>query len=108
MNDNNSPTKIGGKGVLTQVDETAICKERIIIDFSIKNDNTTNIQWLIGGVIQDSSKEFFLCLVKNRPDIIKVVLEKYILQGSTIISDGHLFYPKADRNLNFTYCCKSY
>ena len=63
---NISPTKISGKGELIQVDETPICIGRIIIDFSNGNHNSTNIQWLVGSVVQDNSKEFFLCLVKSR------------------------------------------
>ena len=92
------PIKIGEKGVLIQVNETAICIGRIIIDFYNKNDDSTNMQWLVGGVFIDNSKEFFLCLVKNGS-----VLEKYILLGSNIIPDGHLSYPVACRKLNFTH-----
>ena len=102
--DNISPTKISGKGELIQVDKIAICIGRMIIDFSNGNHNSTNIQWLIGSVVQDNSKEFFLCLVKNRSsNIITAVLEKYILSGSIIISDGHLSYPVACRNLNLIH-----
>ena len=39
-----SPTKIDGKGDLIQVCETTICRGRIIIDSSQKNDNTTIAQ----------------------------------------------------------------
>ena len=53
-----SPAKIGWKGVFIQIDETAIYRRRII-EFSNKNDNTTNIQWLVRGVVQDNSKDIF-------------------------------------------------
>ena len=62
LDDNISPKKINGKCVLIQVDEIAICRGRIIIDFSYKNDNTTNIQQLVLGVVQDNRKDFFSLL----------------------------------------------
>ena len=48
LDDNISPTKIGGKGLLIQIYETAICSRRRRIDFSNKN-NTTNIRTMAGG-----------------------------------------------------------
>ena len=42
-------------------------------------------------------------LVKNWSNIITVVLEKYILPRSIIISDEHLSHPMACSNLNFRH-----
>ena len=66
--------------------------------------STAPTDWaqLIGGVVQDKSKEFY-CLVKNRSNIITAVSEKYILPGLIIILDEYLSYPVPCRNLIFTH-----
>ncbi|KAF9764447.1 hypothetical protein NGRA_0555 [Nosema granulosis] len=58
--------KIGGEGVEIQIDETAICNGKIIINPSSTHDSNPNTQWLIGGIENNQRKNFFLELVPNR------------------------------------------
>ena len=62
------PEKIGGRGHVIKIDETAIAKGRIIKVPSHRKLETkiANIQWLVGGVLAKHPKKFFICLVPDR------------------------------------------
>ncbi len=48
-----SSLMLGGNGVAVQVDETAICRGRIISDPTSCYDNIPNVTWLV-GVIEET------------------------------------------------------
>ncbi|KAG0418819.1 hypothetical protein DMUE_6391 [Dictyocoela muelleri] len=56
---------IGGPGLVIQVDETAVCRGRVITDPSNTLDFILNTTWLVGG-IKEGSQNIFLKIVPNR------------------------------------------
>ncbi|KAG0435390.1 hypothetical protein DMUE_4750, partial [Dictyocoela muelleri] len=90
--------KIGGPGIKVQIDETAICRGKIIINPSSTLDDDDEIQWLVGGIEETEEKIFFLVIVPNREvENIYGVLENNVLPGSIIITDEFSSYPRAVR-----------
>lgn len=89
-------SRIGGEGIVVQVDETAICNGRIILNPSSSIDEIDGVQWIVGGVVEGSPSEIFLTLVPNRQSstLLSVFLQ-YIEQGSIIRTDGYRSYPRA-------------
>ncbi|KAG0425750.1 hypothetical protein DMUE_6014 [Dictyocoela muelleri] len=90
--------KIGGNGIAVQIDETAICRGRIIQNPSSTLDETPGIQWLIGGVEVSESKKIFLEIIPNRTiSTIHEVFQRHLNEGTIIITDGYPSYPSAVR-----------
>lgn len=91
--------RIGGEGQIVQLDETAICRGRIISNPSSEIDDIPGVQWIIGGVVTGSPFECFMVLVPNRTAATVLgILERYVMQGSVLRSDGHRSYPPAASN----------
>ncbi|KAF7685962.1 hypothetical protein CDIK_3289 [Cucumispora dikerogammari] len=92
----NPVAKIGGSGTFVQIDETDICKGRIILNPSSAYDDIKGAQWLVGGVTEGVKKEFFICLVSNKQiATLAAVFAKYLLPGTNIMTDGHSSCPTA-------------
>ena len=71
--------KIGGKRLVVVVDETAICRGRLILDPSNELDNIPGVTWIVGGVVEGMKKEVFLVIVPNRKHITMVkVFEEFV------------------------------
>ncbi|KAG0420593.1 hypothetical protein EQH57_0084 [Dictyocoela roeselum] len=90
--------KIGGENIRVQVDETAICRGKIIINPSdtLDDDEKNEIQWLIGGIEEKNRNNVFLEIISNRqaPTILDV-FRRNLNSGSIIITDGYPSYPSA-------------
>ena len=52
--------KIGGTNKTVCIDETAICKGLISNNNLGEEENSKDVQWIVGGVIEDSKNEFFI------------------------------------------------
>ncbi|KAG0425998.1 hypothetical protein DMUE_6001 [Dictyocoela muelleri] len=96
-------SKIGGPGIRVQIDETAICRGKIITNPSNTLDGERNneIQWLIGGIEETDEKRIFLMIIPNREiTTFYNVLLKHVNIGSIVITDGHPSYPSAVSQFN--------
>lgn len=51
--------KIGGEGRCVQVDQTAIARGRLVLNFSTTLDEIANVVWLVGGVEEGDEGNFF-------------------------------------------------
>lgn len=90
---------IGGNGIVIQIDETAICRGRLITNPSNAHDNIPNTTWLVGGVCETEEREFFLKIVPSRTaDILYEVFVDNILINTIIRTDGYPSYPSSVRN----------
>lgn len=88
--------KIGGPGVMVQIDETAICRGRIILNPSSYYDDDPETQWLVGGIEDNGTKRIFLCLVEDRTiESLYDCFCRYLLPGTIIVTDGWASYPRA-------------
>ncbi|KAG0421375.1 hypothetical protein DMUE_6296, partial [Dictyocoela muelleri] len=93
--------KIGGPGIRVQIDETAICRGKIILNPSNTLDDMEGIQWLVGGIEETIQRKFFLVIVPNRQSsTILDLLRRNVNEGSVIITDGYPSYPSAVNDFN--------
>jgi hypothetical protein len=93
---NTNIEKIGGVEKIIQLDETAVCRGRIISNPSSTSDDNPYTQWLLGGIEESDEKRFFICLIPDRKKATLLeCFKKYILNGSVLRSDGYPSYPSA-------------
>jgi hypothetical protein len=91
--------KIGGPGVQIQFDETAICNGLIIGNPSSEDESNTDIQWIVGGIVEGSCREFFVKLVpKLRHKTLLDSFRRGVIPGSKYTTDGYPSYPAAVSN----------
>jgi hypothetical protein len=83
-----------------QVDETAICRGRIIENPSSTYDDTPNVTWLV-GIIEEGTNRLVMKIVPNRSsEVMKELFRRHINQGTVIKTDGHKSYPSAVEEIN--------
>jgi hypothetical protein len=69
--------KIGGPGVIVEIDETKVAKRKYHRGHRVEG------AWVIGGVERTESRKFFAMRVPNRSnDIILEVIDKFVQPGS--------------------------
>lgn len=92
----NNFNKIGGENTIVQIDETAICRGKIITNPSNTLDETKGIQWIVGGVVEGNPSEVFLTLVPDRKiNTIYNIFNQFLIKNSIIRTDGYPSYPTA-------------
>ena len=100
-----NPMILGGPGKCVEIDETAFVKRKYNVGHRVKT------QWVFGG-LEIGSRKCFLVAVKDRSaDSLIPVLQKYVLPGTTVVSDlwkaynsiGDIGYKhlKVNHSLNF-------
>ncbi|KAG0419798.1 hypothetical protein DMUE_6362, partial [Dictyocoela muelleri] len=100
MNEN----KIGGDGIIVEVDETVISRNRTIKSPSAVDDNTPGLTWLFGCIERNNTNNFRIIIVPDRTiETLTNILQRYVKQKSIIISDGYPSYPKAVQNNHFKH-----
>jgi transposase-like protein len=83
-----------------QVDETAICRGRIIENPSSTHDDMPNITWLV-GIIEEGTNRLIMKIVPNRSrETMKELFLRHISQGTIVKTDGHRSYPSAVEEIN--------
>lgn len=92
----NNFNKIGGENIVVQIDETAICRGKIITNPSNTLDDMKGIQWIVGGVVEGKPSEVFLTLVPNRKiNTIYDIFNQFLIKKTIIRTDGYPSYPSA-------------
>jgi hypothetical protein len=97
--------KIGGNEKVEQIDETAICRGRLILDPSNELDDVLGITWIECGVVEGQSQEVFVVIVPNRKmetitlywenTLLKVVLyEQMVIQATFVLLENLEVYIK--------------
>lgn len=86
---------------VVQVDETAICKGKLLGCPSQISDDTSGVTWLVGFVETSSTeKRIRLEVVPDRKEeTISKLFLKYVSEGTTVITDGHRSYPNAVKTI---------
>ena len=81
---------IGGDGVIVEIDETYFVKRK-----NNKGRNLSSV-WLFGGIERVTKNKFIVPLLGKQRDrsaaTLIPIIKKYILPGSTIVSDGWKAY----------------
>jgi hypothetical protein len=86
---------LGCDGRMIQVDETVICHGYLVDSPSNLDDDAPGVTWLV-GIIEQGTGSIRLEIVPNRrSETIKDLFSRHIAPGSTIITDGHRYYPSA-------------
>lgn len=91
--------QIGGNGIVFQVDETAVCRRRLIRNPTSHEFSTRDTVWLIGIIQEDNPRNLILEVLPNRKvETLTDFFSRNILSGSIIKSDGYPSYPRAINN----------
>ncbi|UYV68838.1 hypothetical protein LAZ67_6001224, partial [Cordylochernes scorpioides] len=88
------PPKIGGKGKQVQIDESLFGHNKKTKNHCAK---TAEGHWVFGGVDVETKDFFFQVVADRRARTLIAVIKKYVLPGTTIISDGFRSYYKLDQ-----------
>ncbi|UYV68841.1 hypothetical protein LAZ67_6001229 [Cordylochernes scorpioides] len=88
------PPKIGGKGKQVQIDESLFGHNKKTKNHCAK---TAEGHWVFGGVDVETKVFFFQVVADRRARTLIAVIKKYVLPGTTIISDGFRSYYKLDQ-----------
>jgi hypothetical protein len=71
------------------MDKTAICNG-LVIENPTSQYDIPGIQWILGGVVEGDSTQFFVTLVPNRKhETLHKEFVKHIQPGLIIVSDGY-------------------
>ena len=94
---------LGGKDVLVQVDETAICHGLLSMSPSTLPDETQVVTWLV-GIIEARTRNIRFEIVPNRSSIVfEDLFKKYLCLETTVITDGHKSYTREVASIKGIY-----
>ena len=86
--------KVGGPGVIVQIDETLVYKRKYNLG------RLREQIWVIGGICPQFNT-YFMQIVPNRNnETIKNVLDRWIIPGTIIYTDEWAAYPRAINRFN--------
>lgn len=89
--------QIGGPNKTVQIDETLMCRRKYNVG------RVLNQVWIFGGICVED-REFFCLVVKDRTkETLSEEIKKYILPGTTIISDCWKGYKYLDNSNEYTH-----
>jgi len=75
------PIKLGGHGVIVEIDETVISKRKY------NRGLVSNQQWFFGGVERGSGRCFLVPVDQRDASTLLPIIQKFIMPGTTIMSD---------------------
>ena len=91
----NHPEKIGGPGLIVQVDETLIFHRKYGVG------RIPRQIWLVGGVCLTQPSSFFLVMLENRnANTMTQVLSNWVYPGSVLVTDAWRSYISAATRSN--------
>ena len=73
--------KIGGPGLTVEIDESKFGKRKYNVGRAIEG------QWVFGGICRETRDVFFVPVEDRTSDTLLGVIQEYIAEGTTIISD---------------------
>ncbi|KCZ76582.1 hypothetical protein H311_02417, partial [Anncaliia algerae PRA109] len=89
---------IGGPGITVEIDETKLGKRKYHRGHRVEG------VWVVAGVERTQEKKMFAINVENRnEETLQNVIERYVLPGSIICTDGWKAYKNACLNNNFEH-----
>ena len=89
--------RIGGPGHTIQIDETACCRRRLIHNPTSLATEIRGTKWVV-GIFSETTKQIRMEVLENRSiQSLAQFIDKYILPGTIIKSDGYPSYPEAVR-----------
>ena len=90
--------KIGGPGIIVEIDETKLGKRKYHMGHRIEG------VWVLGGIERTLEKKVFMTTVANRTGpLLLHELNKYILPGSIVYSDMWRGYAGLENELNMQH-----
>lgn len=98
------PVLVGGLDVVVEIDETVLCRRKVIRNPTTTDDYAQDTVWIVGAVDNTPNKNFLLKRVENRRiETLTNDLEGLIHVGSMLRSDGHPSYPSFAANLHCSH-----
>lgn len=89
-------TMIGGEGKIVEIDESKFGRRKYNRGHHIEG------QWVFGGVERGSGESFLVPVERRDEATLFPIIQKYILPGTTIMSDCWRAYSKLER-YNYTH-----
>lgn len=91
-------TKIGGQGIIVQLDECKFGKRKY------HRGHRVDGVWVFGGIEVTEERKMFAVVVERRDGItLNQLILKYVLPGSIVITDGWKGYNEFKNNPNFQH-----
>lgn len=87
-----NPLKIGGPGIVVEIDETVITKRKYH-----RGSLRAEEQWFFGGVERGSGRCFIVPVPKRDAATLLPIIQQYIHPGTTIMSDKWAAYNRIDQ-----------
>ncbi|KAG0438537.1 hypothetical protein DMUE_3026, partial [Dictyocoela muelleri] len=95
---------LGEPGYIVEVDESVICRKGIIRNPKSTDDDKTETIWILGGIDNTDSRNFFVKRIKYREiDTLTPAMYGLICVGSRLHTDGHPSYPGVASNLSLRH-----
>ena len=106
-----SAEKIGGAGKIVCIDETHITKKKKIRGVPFRRNTAGNTTIIIAGVElngtwsgrKETGKTFMVIIEDKTKETFKQIIEKHVVAGSTIWTDGHASYGWLDGDVRFVH-----
>lgn len=86
-------TKIGGEGVIVQIDESQLCKRKYHVGRILANQE----QWIVGGIDESGNVFMKITTIRNAQTLTDIILE-WVQPGSIIWTDSWKGYRKLDEH----------
>ena len=98
------PVMLGGPGVIVELDETVLCRRRVIRIPTNEDDEIANTVWIIGGIDRTDARNFFIQVIPNRQiGHMLAAVRHRIAPGSILVTDGHPSYPAVASELEMEH-----
>ena len=98
-----NPCRIGGEGVIVEIDESLFARRKY------NRGRVVEQQWIFGGWDRESKRGFLIPVPDRRAETLLPIIEEYILPGSIIYSDMWAAYNRIeeipDRNYTHQTVC---
>lgn len=84
-------SKVGGEGIIVQIDESLICKRKYNVGRILSNQD----QWIVGGIDDNGNVFMEITTVRNEATLTQII-SRWVEPGSIIWSDSWRGYRRLD------------